>query len=194
MPVLRAHWARARAANVPASALYAAEFGAALRHVRATDVAVFGQFVWVRPPDLIDLPRTAGMFVNLVPVVSRRSPGATGEARARDMLRQQHDREPHLWLASDAITATAPPSPGAPLLDAAIVVENYPEDGDPAIASLRSHAQSTIPLTCYVWPGDTILLEVAYDRARLSESTATALIEAFAGRLADPDAAVPIKA
>ncbi|MGE8278905.1 MAG: amino acid adenylation domain-containing protein [Stenotrophomonas sp.] len=190
----RALGARARAANIPASALYAAEFGAALRHVRATDVAVFGQFVWVRPPDLTDLPRTAGMFVNLVPVVSRRSAGATGEARARDMLRKQHDRESHLWLASDAITATAPPSPGVPLLDAAIVVENYPEDGDPAIASLRSHAQSTVPLTCYVWPGDTILLEVAYDRARLSESTATALLDAFARRLADPDATVPLMA
>ena len=186
--------ARARAANVPVSALYAAEFGAALRHVRATDVAVFGQFVWVRPPELAELPHTAGMFVNLVPVVARWSPEATSEARARDILRQQHDREPHLWLASDAIAALAPPSPGAQLLDAAIVIENYPEDGDPVIASLRSHAQSTIPLTCYVWPGDAILLEVAYDLACLSESTATALLEAFAVRLADLDAAVPLMA
>lgn len=173
--------AMAKRLGVALSQAYTAAFGLGLCSVRGCARAVFGQFVWVRPTDLHELARTAGMFINIVPTWVDRG-DATDSGLAA--LHARHlAREPHTWLDAEEISGCAPGGAGSVLYDAAMVYENYPvAEGSPAM-TLRNHAQCTLPVTLYVWPGTPFRLELVHDASRVTPVDAARLLDATAQML-----------
>ena len=165
----------ARRHGVPASTLYVTAFGQALSAARGCERVAFGQFVWVRPPALPELAHTAGLFINLVPLVV---PVAGDDALAalHQVLAAQITREPHLHLGSEEIIGCAPAAAGRALFDCAVIVENYAEAAHPIVAGLRTHAQSTIPLNFFFWPGECLRLEIKFDAGLIDGERAAQLL------------------
>ncbi len=184
----------ARSLGVPASTLYVAAFGHALAAERGCERVAFGQFVWVRPVDLPELAHTAGLFINLVPLVVEAAEGVDARAALHAVLTAQIAREPHLHVSSEEIIGSAP-NGGGILFDCAVIVENYAEVPHPIVSGLRTHAQSTIPLNFFFWPGERLRLEIKFDACLIDPCIAARLLNDVCRRvlaLAGHDPTKPI--
>jgi amino acid adenylation domain-containing protein len=173
----------ARRFGVPASTLYVTAFGQALAAARGCERVAFGQFVWVRPPALPELAHTAGLFINLVPLVVSAAGDEHARAALHAVLAAQIAREPYLHLGSEEIIGCAPAAAGKALFDCAVIVENYAESAHPIVAGLRTHAQSTIPLNFFFWPGERLRLEIKFDAGLIDGELVARLLDDVHRRL-----------
>ena len=89
---------------------------------------MFGLTVAGRPPELPDVERIAGLFINSVPVRLRLEPGASVLRLLRAAMDQQAQREDHLHAPLAQIKRWAGIASEATLFDSLVVFENYPID------------------------------------------------------------------
>ncbi len=150
---------------------------------REQDV-VFGLTVAGRPPELPDVERIAGLFINSVPVRLRLEPGASVLRLLRAAMDQQAQREDHLHAPLAQIKRWAGIASEATLFDSLVVFENYPIDRMVAntgqrlrISDVHSIDATSFPLTLIATPGDTMELKLLYDAARLRQAEADRLLQ-----------------
>ncbi|WP_033287826.1 non-ribosomal peptide synthase/polyketide synthase [Amycolatopsis jejuensis] len=132
-----------------------------------TDV-VFGATVAGRPPELPDVDRTLGLFINTVPVRVRHDPAEPLSALLERVQEEQAALLPHQYAGLADIQREAGLGE---LFDTLVVFESYP-GADTGGAEIVDHRDSThYPLTWAVEPGERLRLTAEY-RADLFGSEA----------------------
>jgi len=181
--------AAARGAGLTPNTLARAAWARVLaRHGGPRDV-VFGATVSGRPADLAGVESMVGVFINTVPVrIDTASTAPLGDWLAT-LQRQALTAAAHTWCAAGEIHGWSEVPRGRPLYDSVLVFENYPigaapAEGDIDLVDGRAvGAHTRHALTALVIPGEALRLRLVYDRARLDEATAEALITRFAALL-----------
>jgi amino acid adenylation domain-containing protein/non-ribosomal peptide synthase protein (TIGR01720 family) len=157
-----------------------------------TDDVVLGCVVSGRPPELADVERRVGTFLNTVPLRARL--GGDGladlsELQGATVLQQVHG---HVSLAR--IQEWAGLRPGERLFDVLVAFENVPVADTALVEGLhvsappRPPSRTGYPLAFTVFPGHGLEVGVNYDRARVTDEDAAALARRFvhvANQLAD---------
>ncbi len=172
------------------------------RHAGADDV-VFGSVVSGRPPGLLGVEETVGLFINAIPVRARVSGEATFASLARDLQAAALAAEEHHHVPLAEIQKLA--SPGVTLFDHILVYENYPVDREVAdgtsagrsglaVEAFEAHDESHYDLNLVLIPGDRLQLRFSYngrvhDPDRV-ERLAGHLLAALAAGVAEPEHSV----
>ncbi|MGC0153207.1 amino acid adenylation domain-containing protein [Chromobacterium vaccinii] len=164
------------------------------------DDIVFGTTLSGRNGDLPGIAEMIGLFINTLPLRVRLAPGARVAALLAEVQRNQgqiqeyaHNRlvDVQRWAGGDH----------AQLFDSLLVFENYPADAmlqtDAAglgFETPRFSEHTNYPLTLAVIPGRELTVKLTFDRARVADERAAALLERLL-RVADgivkaPDAAL----
>ncbi|HEY3919585.1 MAG TPA: amino acid adenylation domain-containing protein [Stellaceae bacterium] len=101
-------------------------FAVVLARYSGVEDVVFGGVVSGRPPDLPEVERIVGLFINTIPVRARPSRGKTIAALIAEMQAAALAAEPYHAFPLDRILADHPLKQG--LISALIAYENYPID------------------------------------------------------------------
>jgi amino acid adenylation domain-containing protein/non-ribosomal peptide synthase protein (TIGR01720 family) len=180
-------WARSRGLTL--SAVVEGAWAVVVGEMSGRDDVMCGVTVSGRSPDLDDVERMVGLFINTVPVRVRLAPGlrlsdvcaAAQDSRAR-MLEHQHLGLPEILQAAG----------GGELFDSLVVFENYPAGTvgweQPAdglrVRSVQVSDATHYPVTLSAEPGERLLLRLSYDTARLGEATARVMLNRVTALLA----------
>lgn len=147
---------------------------------------VFGQTVAGRPAALAEATAILGPFINTVPVRAEVTPTCTVSAFLRSLSIAQGRRDAHAHVALADIQRWSDVTPGSPLFESALLVQNYRADagaGDEADFTIEPVAlldRTDIPLTIQFTPSDALEIECAFDSTRFDP----ALIARIPGHLA----------
>ncbi|MFB4300559.1 non-ribosomal peptide synthase/polyketide synthase [Actinomadura sp. NTSP31] len=145
-----------------------------------TDV-VFGMTVSGRPPEIPDLDRMIGLFINTVPVrvrLDRHEPLRTMLTR---LQREQASLVDAHFLGLADIQRTSGPGE---LFDTLYVFENYPMGGadtPPGVRLYDVHDGAHYPVTLTALPGETLRLRLGYQAGLLDERTAESILARLLG-------------
>jgi len=146
--------------------------------------ALYGLARAGRPAALTGVERRVGMFLNTLPMradVPEDAPFAEwlGRLQARQVAQGAYE---HAALAD--VQAAAGRRPGAPLLESAVVFENYPTDPsllgeapDFSIGAVEVLEQTSLPLTLFATVRDGLALRLLYDAAAIDAAAARLLLE-----------------
>ena len=150
---------------------------------------LYGVTVSGRPEDLAGAESLVGMFINTLPVRAVLDPAA----KLADWLPSFQRGFADLATYQDSrlvdIQAWSGRPRQQPLFEAILVYENYPvsaearASGGLAVGGVTAREQNNFPLSLYVLPGDGLRLELMWDRARLDDVAADALLAEFTGVL-----------
>ncbi|HEY6788907.1 MAG TPA: amino acid adenylation domain-containing protein, partial [Trebonia sp.] len=161
----------------------------AVADVTGTTDVVFGATVSGRPAELDGVEHMVGLFINTVPRRARLRPGSPLADLLATMQRDRARLLAHEHLGLPEILRTAG---GGELFDSLVVVENYPPgpagpggDAGPGglrVAGVTVTEATHYPLTLSAEPGlagsgGPLRLRLAYDGARVPDSTARALLD-----------------
>jgi amino acid adenylation domain-containing protein len=168
----RALSALAATFNVTLAVVVQAIWSVLLRGYNDCDHAIFGAVVSGRPPDVPDIQRAVGLFINAVPIaVSVRDDESVGDLLAR-LHHHAAGAQTHAYLSlseiADAANRTA-------VFDHLVVFDNYPEgaaDQAPRL-SFRTraiHDRTHYALSLVVYPGRVLHVTILHDRRHHSEA------------------------
>ncbi|QQP93606.1 amino acid adenylation domain-containing protein (plasmid) [Skermanella sp. TT6] len=185
----------ARRHGVTQSTLVNAAWAVLLGRYGGTLDVLYGVTVSGRPLDLDGSEGMVGMFINTLPVRAALDPAATladwlpaFQAGFADLAAHQDSRLVDIQSWSGRPRQQ-------PLFEAILVYENYPVASEVrasaglAVGAVTAREQNNFPLSLYVLPGDGLRLELMWDRARLDDGAAGALLAELAAlleALADP--------
>ncbi|AIL61090.1 non-ribosomal peptide synthase/polyketide synthase [Pseudomonas alkylphenolica] len=154
-----------------------------LQRYSGKSTVAFGATVAGRPTELNGIERQIGLFINTLPIIE--SPSAelrlgTWLERLQNLNLALREYE-HTPLADLQRWAGFN---GQPLFDTNLVFENYPvsqalsaSEGTPvSFSGLRSHEQSSFPLTLIVTCDDALRLHLRYQRGLFSETQIATLM------------------
>ncbi|MDQ3957288.1 MAG: amino acid adenylation domain-containing protein, partial [Actinomycetota bacterium] len=193
----------ARRARVTLATVVEAAWAATIGVYSGDDDVVFGAIMSGRSAPVDDIERTAGLFINAVPVrigmpgrttVAEWLTGLQGAALERRRFEHTSLVDVQQWSEIAAPT---------PLFETLIAFENYPVEDvwDEEVASVRLSGAPTsentnYPVSMVIVPGDRLTFRLSYDRSRLDRAGATALVERFAAllRMLIEDPARPVSA
>jgi amino acid adenylation domain-containing protein len=150
------------------------------------DDVVFGTTVSGRPAELRDVESMVGLFINTLPVRVRLFPGDVLVSWLKDLQNQQlalrqYEYSPlvevHKW--SDVVADT-------PLFESILVFENYPVDtikaeisqpeaGEVKILDIRDIELTHYPLAVVIMPGETLSIQISYNRRRFEPAAVSRL-------------------
>ncbi|MEO8033348.1 MAG: amino acid adenylation domain-containing protein, partial [Acidobacteriota bacterium] len=162
---------------------------------RQQDV-VFGVTVSGRPAELPGADRTAGLFINTLPIRVDVAPERSVAGLLREIQRTQSAMSP-FEQTSLVDVQRASGVRGRALFESIFVFENYPLGqslGDAplrdfAVRDARSIEWTHYPLTCFVTPGSELRVRLVYDTARFERGPiermleyAAEVLEGFASR------------
>ncbi|HYP24459.1 MAG TPA: amino acid adenylation domain-containing protein [Actinomycetota bacterium] len=180
----------ARAARVTLNTVVEAAWAATLGVYSGSDDVLFGAIMSGRSAPVERVERTAGLFINTVPIRTHIPASETvGEwlkkLQAAALERRDHEHAPLVEVqAQSAITAPTP------LFDTLIAFENYPlddvwdeDEGDVRIEGAPASENTNYPISMVIAPGDGLTFRLSFDRARVDERAATALLDRFATML-----------
>ncbi|MFN2587590.1 MAG: amino acid adenylation domain-containing protein [Actinomycetota bacterium] len=180
----------ARAQRVTMSTLAEAAWAETLGVYSGTADVVFGAIASGRSAPVDRIERTVGLFINTIPVRVR-IPSATpvgawlADLQAQALDRRDHEHAPLV----DVQQASEIPAP-APLFDTLLAYENYPlgdvwdeEEQTLTLSGAPTSENTNYPISLVIAPGDGLTFRLSFDRARLDEPVATALVERFAAVL-----------
>ena len=172
------------------------------RHAGAPTDLLFAAGVSGRPPELPNVERIVGLFVNTVPVRARITAGSLREWLVQ-MQDEQRERERHAFRALPDIHGWSDVPRGRPLFESLIVYENYPVDevlrdrahlGGMQVESVRGLEQISSALTAIFEPGVELNVRLMYDATRFAADDIARLagdLIALAGALvAEPERSV----
>jgi natural product biosynthesis luciferase-like monooxygenase protein/non-ribosomal peptide synthase protein (TIGR01720 family) len=155
---------------------------------------LFGAVVSGRPPQLRDVERTPGVFVNTLPVRVAADPGeALLPWLARLQAQQTEARDYEYTPLGQVQTWSAVPA-GAPLFDVLFIYENYPVETAPpsdgsGLRIVRSDPELVIPTTYplvvqVAQHGATLGVELVFDAARVGDDVAQGVLDGLGAVLA----------
>ncbi|WP_033403883.1 non-ribosomal peptide synthetase [Paenibacillus fonticola] len=185
--------------KVTLNVLFQAVWGMMLARYNGTNDVVFGAVVSGRPPELNDVERMVGLFINTIPVRVQLEPMSRMSELAVAVQRRAIESMAYDYCSLADIQAEA--SMREPLFDHIFVCENYPLDESTALASEQlqingaelfdqTHYHFNIELT----PGTELVVRfeynhLMYDREWI-ESVASHMRRAFEAIVSNPDIAV----
>jgi len=148
-------------------------WAALLARYNGSDDIVFGAVVSGRPPDLADVEKIVGLFLQTIPVRARLEPDETFPSLARKLQAQATAGEPfhHLPLAElqrlDGLRRA--------LFDHVLVFENYPFDAGAAsgrfhLDHLRPFEQMHYAFSLVVHPGRQLDIKFTFNRHVFAEA------------------------
>jgi amino acid adenylation domain-containing protein/non-ribosomal peptide synthase protein (TIGR01720 family) len=144
---------------------------------------VFGTTVSGRPPSLVGIESTIGLFINTLPVRVQFLDDVEVLTWLRQLQDQQLEREQYSYSSLVDIQAGSEIAKGQPLFESLIVVENYPVSIQTALQGQRSlkldkiqgFAKTNYPLTLSVIPGQQLLLQISFTAQFVPEAIARLL-------------------
>ena len=136
------------------------------------DDIVFGTTVSIRPPDLVGIEATPGLFINTLPVRARLQHNQPLIDWLQDLQLDAVEAREHQYIPLVKIQSSIDVPRGLPLFNSILVFENFPADALPdqlgdelKVERSRSFLSRTnYPLTVLVEPGQSLMLRVVYDR------------------------------
>ncbi|WP_413206152.1 amino acid adenylation domain-containing protein [Rhodospirillum sp. A1_3_36] len=158
------------------------------RYAQRDDV-LFGTTVSGRPPEIAEVDRMVGLFINTLPVRVRidADQGVTSFLAALQDAQITRDLYAHTPLV--AIHGWSEVASRDPLFESAVVFENYPvgdafdDTGDLTVGDVRLLEQNTFPLTLTAAGGARVSLKLSYDAARFDDATAARILDHLANLL-----------
>ncbi|MFK0090369.1 amino acid adenylation domain-containing protein, partial [Pseudomonas sp. NPDC090755] len=152
------------------------------RYTGKSSVA-FGATVAGRPTELNGIEQQIGLFINTLPIIDQPSAELGVQAwlerlQNLNLALREHEHTPLADLQRWAGLS------GQPLFDTNLVFENYPvsdalnasEGSTVRFSGLRSHEQSSFPLTLIVTCDDSLRLHLRYLREMFSENQIATLV------------------
>ena len=142
---------------------------------------VFGMTVSGRPPEVPDLDRMIGLFINTVPVRVRLDRHEPLLAMLTRLQREQTSLADAHFLGLADIQRT---SGHGELFDTLYVFENYPLDGadtPPGVRLYDVHDGAHYPVTLSALPGETLRLRLGYQAGIFDERTAGSVLARLLG-------------
>ncbi|MFL6248356.1 MAG: non-ribosomal peptide synthetase, partial [Thermoanaerobaculia bacterium] len=168
-----------------------------LGRLTGRDDIVFGVTVGGRPAELPGADRMIGLFINTLPlrVQLRRDESLS------QLLHGIQQSQSRLMSVQHVSFADIQHQTGiGELFDSLVVFENYPVDGDLAVAdglrivAAEGRDETHYPLGLLVVPGETLRLRLDYDPSRVGRARAEAIADRFLRlietALAQPDVAL----
>ena len=154
-------------------------WGILLGSLRKVDDVVFGAVVSGRPPDLPDVEKMVGLFINTVPVRLTIARDQSFHEMLRHLQAQAFASEAYHYCSLADIQAATPLKQG--LIDNVLVFENYPlleeiqhlcEVYDPeiTIGQLEEHDQTNYDLAVVVYPGTRLQFQMHYQALVYSDA------------------------
>jgi len=153
------------------------------RYAQTTDV-VFGNVASIRPEEVAGIESTVGLLINTLPlrVEPRRDPPAGAWLRALE--ERWESTEPHRSMPLVEIQRLAELEAGEHLFDYYMIYEGYLELGQSSWQIRDWAARDTgYPLYLRVRPGERLMVEANYDRARFDTPDIYRLLTHFANLL-----------
>jgi amino acid adenylation domain-containing protein len=183
---------RASAARVTLGTLLQGAWSVALARSTGSHDVIVGTVTSGRPEELPGVEDMVGMFVNTLPLRVRLDDDASLDEWLAGLQSCQADRREHehspLWLVQQWAGCT----PGEPLFENLLVIENYPVDpevmsgGDGLSVRVTPPFDRTgYPLMLLATPGDSLHLQLTHDAERCADPTAQALLDQVEAVLAD---------
>jgi amino acid adenylation domain-containing protein/non-ribosomal peptide synthase protein (TIGR01720 family) len=174
--------------RVTLNTLFAAAWALAVARGSGQEDVVFGVTVSGRPPELRDVERRVGLFINTLPLRVNASPRTTRRALLAMVQAAQTAVEGHAACPLADVQRWGGAGPGRPLFETLFIFENYPlerdltlrTNGELVVEAVESQEQTEFPLTAYVFPGREIRLRLAARAGRFSEAGTVALLDRFA--------------
>ena len=175
----------------------------AVLHNRYTGVddVVFGATVSGRPPELPDVERMVGLFINTLPIRAVVDPQATTIDWLKNLQRQAVAMRDYEYTPLVDIHGWSSVPRDMPLFNSIVVYENYPVDASMkdqrsslTFSDFTTAERTNYPLTLVAGFSDKLVLEIAYDTKRYAQQTIERylrhlqrILEAFA---ANPETSV----
>lgn len=182
----------ARDERITLNTLVETAFALVLRRLSGQATVTFGETVAGRPPELPDVERTLGLFINTVPVVQSPPPEQPARAwlaaqQAAAVARAEHGHLPLYELQRWA------GCPGEALFDCLLVFENYPVDEalrersalDLKFEQVETVDVTTYPLTLSVRGRSGLELEFAFARNAFTLARMEAVLDLVLATLTD---------
>ncbi|GLQ98963.1 hypothetical protein GCM10007863_33830 [Dyella mobilis] len=181
-PLTRKLAQQARSLGLTLNSVLQSAWGLMLGHLCGRDDVVFGGTVSGRPPELPDVGRMVGLFINTLPIRLHWKASQTlaevllaAQARQASLLEHQHLDLAEIQQLADL----------GPLFDSLYVFENYPIDshalenalGELRVAGFHSHDATHYPLSLLVNPGTQLSLRLNYDARRFDEAAIARVAE-----------------
>jgi natural product biosynthesis luciferase-like monooxygenase protein/non-ribosomal peptide synthase protein (TIGR01720 family) len=158
-----------------------------MAHTTAKRDVLFGTVVSGRPPQLRDIERTPGVFVNTLPVRVITNPDDTLMAWLGRIQAQQTEARDYEYTPLNQIQGWSAIPAGSPLFDSLFIYENYPVDPSssserPSLRIVRSDPDLVIPTTYplvaqVAQHGATASVELIFDAARIADDLAQDVVD-----------------
>jgi hypothetical protein len=175
-----------------------------LAHQTGKREVVFGTVVSGRPPELRDIERTPGMFVNTLPLRATAAPHEPLAPWLRRLQAQQTDARDFEYTPLNQIQSWSAVPPTMPLFDSLFAYENYPiappgDGDDPGVRVMRSDSEIVIPTTYpvvleFAPSSEAVGIRMTFDATRVADDVAREILKRFQTLLermaAAPDATI----
>jgi non-ribosomal peptide synthetase component F len=158
-----------------------------MAHATAKRDVLFGTVVSGRPPQLRDIERTPGVFVNTLPVRVMTNPDDTLMPWLGRIQAQQTEARDYEYTPLNQIQTWSAVPAGSPLFDSLFIYENYPVESfssgeRPSIRIVRSDPDLVIPTTYplvaqVAQHGATASVELIFDAARIADDVAQDVLD-----------------
>ncbi|WP_442947013.1 amino acid adenylation domain-containing protein [Nostoc sp. UHCC 0870] len=156
-----------------------------LSHYSGENDVLFGTTVSGRPPELPQVERIVGLFINTLPVRVDVDGAMQIIPWLQQLQAQQVEREQYSYSSLVDIQGWSSVPRGTPLFESLLVFENYPVSIESVIKSFDQTLQiedtqgfekTNYPLTLTVIPGQELLFKVSYDVSYFDAATISRLL------------------
>ena len=157
-----------------------AAWGLVLGHLGAGDDVLFGMNFSGRPPELPDVDRMIGLFVNMLPLRLRMVDEQELLPWLRELRDQQEAIQPHQFSLLGEVQAWSGVSRDRPLFETLYNFASYPgawmgTEGQQH--GFRYDSRNPFPLHLTVVPGEQLVLRLLYDSTRVDDAASRNILE-----------------
>ncbi|MBF0214940.1 MAG: HAD-IIIC family phosphatase, partial [Magnetococcales bacterium] len=179
--------------RVTLNAVIQSVWGLLLGAYRRADDVVFAATVSGRPPEIPDVERMVGLFINAIPIRVRLEPGLPFHRLLRRVQQEATASQEHHHHSLAEIQANTPLGPA--LLDHILVFENYAsaelnrfaipdgQGGTLVVEQYQQQDHSNYPLTVQVIPGKTLAFNMILNQAAIDPAQVDEMITNLQGIL-----------
>lgn len=159
---------------------------------------VFGATSSGRPPELDEVDRMVGLFINSLPVRVKLDQPVSVAGALKQLLQEQAVARQFEYLSLTEMQKCSDLEKGANFFDTLLVFENYPDDStfnkpeaDITVSGFSMFGRNNFPLSLIVIPGNQIELKISYQSPLLShqfiEQLPLYLVSLLKQMLSNPD-------
>jgi len=153
----------ARKHRVTLNTLIELAWASVLSRYSGQDDVVFGIAVSGRPPELPQVERMIGLFINTVPLRLALDHDSSVLDNLQAVLTATHHVERHATVGLATIQGWSELEAGSALFQSLLVFESYPGELPAEVTELRIDEKTNYPLTLAVLPGASTELRLLYD-------------------------------